>query len=47
MAPARVLEGAHRPIDVVTGAALGVSWLLVVLVIGRRWVAQQEMRPAR
>lgn len=40
MAPARVLEGAHRPIDVVTGAALGVAWLLVVLVIGRRWVAQ-------
>jgi membrane-associated phospholipid phosphatase len=47
MAPARVIEGAHRPIDVVTGAALGFAWLLVVLVIGRRWVARQEMRPAR
>jgi membrane-associated phospholipid phosphatase len=46
MAPARVIEGAHRPIDVVTGAALGFAWLLVVLVIGRRWVARQEMRPA-
>ncbi len=47
MAPARVIEGAHRPIDVVTGAALGFAWLLVVLVIGRRWVARQELRPAR
>jgi membrane-associated phospholipid phosphatase len=47
MAPARVIEGAHRPIDVVTGAALGFAWLLVVLVIGRRWVARQALRRAR
>ena len=46
MAPARVIEGAHRPIDVVTGAALGLAWLLVVLVIGRRWVAREALRPA-
>jgi membrane-associated phospholipid phosphatase len=47
MAPARVIEGAHRPIDVVTGAALGLAWLLVVLVIGRPWVAREELRRAR
>jgi membrane-associated phospholipid phosphatase len=47
MAPVRVIEGAHRPIDVVTGAALGLAWLLVVLVIGRPWVAREELRRAR
>jgi membrane-associated phospholipid phosphatase len=46
MAPARVIEGAHRPIDVVTGAALGLAWLLVVLVLGRRQAARQEVRGA-
>jgi hypothetical protein len=30
----------------VTGAALGLAWLLVVLVIGRRWVAREALRPA-
>lgn len=40
MAPARVIEGVHEPLDVVAGAALGVAWLLAVLVIGRPWAAR-------
>jgi membrane-associated phospholipid phosphatase len=40
MAPARVIEGAHRPVDVITGVALGLSWTLVVLVLGRPWASR-------
>jgi len=39
MAPARVIDGAHEPPDVIAGIALGIAWLLVVLVVGRRWAA--------
>lgn len=34
MGPARVASGAHWPSDVLAGYALGVAWLLVVLVAG-------------
>jgi membrane-associated phospholipid phosphatase len=40
MAPARVIEGAHMTIDVVTGVALGIAWLLGVLVLERAWAAR-------
>jgi membrane-associated phospholipid phosphatase len=40
MAPARVVEGAHRPADVLAGVALGTAWTVVVLVVGRPWAAR-------
>jgi membrane-associated phospholipid phosphatase len=45
MAPARVIEGAHRPPDVIAGVALGLAWLLLVLVAARRRVASQPRYP--
>lgn len=34
MGPARVIQGAHYAIDAVTGMALGLAWLIVLLVWG-------------
>lgn len=34
MGPARVASGAHWPSDVIAGYALGLAWLLLVLVVG-------------
>lgn len=44
MASARVIEGAHVWPDVVAGVALGLAWLLGVLVLGRAW-AQRPAGP--
>jgi membrane-associated phospholipid phosphatase len=38
MGPARLIEGAHLPVDVVTGAGLGLAWLVTAEVLGRPWV---------
>jgi membrane-associated phospholipid phosphatase len=38
MGPARLIDGAHLPIDVVTGAGLGAAWLVTAEVLGRPWV---------
>lgn len=46
MGPARVIEGAHMPIDVVTGAALGAAWLVTAEVLGRPWVLDRASRTA-
>lgn len=40
MAPALVIAGAHRPVDVIAGAALGSAWTLAVLVLGRPWASR-------
>ena len=34
MGPARVIQGAHYAIDVIAGAALGLAWLITLLVWG-------------
>ena len=46
MGPARVIEGAHLPIDVVTGAALGAAWLVTAQVLGRPWVVDRSSKTA-
>jgi membrane-associated phospholipid phosphatase len=40
MGPARVIEGAHWPADVACGAALGLAWLLAVLLACLPWAAR-------
>jgi membrane-associated phospholipid phosphatase len=47
MAPARVIEGAHKPVDVVTGVVLGVAWLLAVLVLERAWLPRGRSAAGR
>lgn len=34
MGPARVASGAHWPSDVIAGYALGLAWVLILLVVG-------------
>jgi membrane-associated phospholipid phosphatase len=46
MAPARVIQGAHRPADVIAGVALGAAWTLAVLVLGRPWARRGAAPPA-
>jgi membrane-associated phospholipid phosphatase len=46
MGPARVIEGAHLAIDVVTGAALGAAWLVTAEVLGRPWVLGRTAKTA-
>jgi undecaprenyl-diphosphatase len=46
MGPARLIEGAHLPIDVVTGAGLGAAWLVAAEVLGRPWVLGRTSTPA-
>jgi membrane-associated phospholipid phosphatase len=43
MAPARVIEGAHVWPDVVAGVALGIGWLLGVLVLVRAWALRPRV----
>jgi membrane-associated phospholipid phosphatase len=46
MGPARLIEGAHLPVDVVTGAGLGVAWLVTAEVLGRPWVLRRASTTA-
>jgi membrane-associated phospholipid phosphatase len=42
LAPARVLDGAHWPMDVVAGFAMGLAWLLAVLLMGGPWAVARR-----
>jgi undecaprenyl-diphosphatase len=42
MGPALVIKGAHWPLDVVGGYALGIFWLATSLVVGAGWAAQGQ-----
>jgi membrane-associated phospholipid phosphatase len=47
MGPARVLQGAHWPSDVVSGYLLGTAWLAVVLLVGARWASAPDAPTSR
>jgi membrane-associated phospholipid phosphatase len=45
MGPARVLEGAHHTIDVLVGIALGLAWMLAIILIGGPWARGETRAP--
>ncbi|HEY7934091.1 MAG TPA: phosphatase PAP2 family protein [Solirubrobacteraceae bacterium] len=46
MGPARIIDKAHWPSDVLAGYALGLAWTILVLVLGGSWAAGLQ-RPER
>lgn len=37
MGPALALRGDHYPADILAGYAIGLAWLIAVLLLGKRW----------
>lgn len=44
MGPALLLRGVHYPADVLAGYALGLAWLIGVLLLGERWDRRNGQR---
>jgi len=42
MAPARAIQGAHYAIDVIAGAALGLAWLIPLILFGTRQLPEER-----
>jgi membrane-associated phospholipid phosphatase len=42
MGPAMVVRGAHLPSDVLSGYAVGIAWLITVVLIGGRWAGVSD-----
>ena len=42
MGPALALLGNHYPADVLAGYAVGLAWLIAVLLVGQQWARRQE-----
>jgi len=46
MGPALALRGDHYPADVLAGYAIGLAWLIGVLLLGERWTHRERERGA-
>ena len=47
MGPSRVLLGVHWLSDVIAGYAIGLAWLIGVLLIGLPWAERMTIQPQR